>query len=260
MGILLTLGPLRFDLSSLISFLIGISFGFLVLLLIYLYAILKNMNKGLKLRKTDEQDIDEEEIKWLIQDAIKLFKDKDAREAAGYGKHLLEVNRELSVDIAKKFYPKSKYPYLELTIDETLMLNHYITDRFQELMASSKILKLTRGWTLAKIVEMNEVKNKFEQNVIVKTAKKYSGITKAAGAVLNAVNPVYWFRRFTKEVALQVVSIQIGVALIKITGEETYKIYSKKVFNEEKTIDMDVDQLYNEMKKDIKHVVEQGDE
>jgi hypothetical protein len=67
------------------------------------------MNKGLKLRKTDEQDIDEEEIKWLIQDAIKLFKDKESREAAGYGKHLLEVNRELSVDIAKKFYPKSKY-------------------------------------------------------------------------------------------------------------------------------------------------------
>lgn len=260
MDLLFTLGPLRFDLSSLISFLIGISFGFLVLLLIYLYAVLKNMNKGLKLRKTDEQDIDEEEIKWLIQDAIKLFKDKESREAAGYGKHLLEVNRELSVDIAKKFYPKSKYPYLELTIDETLMLNHYITDRFQELMASSKILKLTRGWTLAKIVEMNEVKNKIEQNVIVKTAKKYSGITKAAGAVLNAVNPVYWFRRFTKEVALQIISIQIGVALIKITGEETYKIYSKKVFNEEKTIDMDVDKLYDEMKKDVKHIVEQGDE
>lgn len=260
MDLLFTLGPLRFDLSSFISFLIGISFGFLVLLLIYLYAVLKSMNKGLKLRKTDEQDIDEEEIKWLIQDAIKLFKDKESREAVGYGKHLLEVNRELSVDIAKKFYPRSKYPYLELTIDETLMLNHYITDRFQELMASSKILKLTRGWTLAKIVEMNEVKNKFEQNVIVKTAKKYAGITKAAGAVLNAVNPVYWVRRFTKEVALQIISIQIGVALIKITGEETYKIYSKKVFNEEKTIDMDVDQLYNEMKKDVKHVVEEGED
>jgi hypothetical protein len=218
------------------------------------------MNKGLKLRKTDEQDIDEEEIKWLIQDGIKLFKDKDAREAVGFGKHLLEVNRELSVDIAKKFYPKSKYPYLELTIDETLMLNHYITDRFQELMSSSKILKLTRGWTLAKIVEMNEVKTKIENNPIVKTAKKYAGVTKAAGAVINAVNPVYWFRRFTKEVALKIVSIQIGVALIKITGEETYKIYSKKVFNEEKTIDMSVDQIYNDLKKDFKSVVEQGDE
>ena len=260
MVILSTLGPIRFDLSSLISFLIGISFGFFVLLLIYVYAVLKSMNKGLKLRRADEQDIDEEEIKWLIQDAIKLFKDKDARQAAGYGKHLLEVNRELSVDIAKKFYPKSKYPYLELTVDETLLLNHYITDRFQELMASSRILRLTRGWTLAKIVEMNEVKNKFEQNAIVKAAKKYAGLTKAAGAVVNAVNPVYWFRRFTKEVALQIISVQIGVALIKITGEETYKIYSKKVFDSEKTIDMNVEELYEDIKKEVKHVVEQGDE
>jgi hypothetical protein len=260
MDILLTLGPIRFDFSSLISFLIGISFGFLVLLLIYVYAVLKSMNKGLKLRKADEQDIDEEEIKWLIQDAIKLFKDKETRQEVGYGKHLLEVNRELSVDIAKKFYPKSKYPYLELTLDETLLLNHYITDRFQELMSSSRLLRLTRGWTLAKIVEMNEVKNKFEQNAIVKAAKKYSGLTKAAGAVVNAVNPVYWFRRFTKEVALQIISIQIGVALIKITGEETYKIYSKKVFDTEKTIDMNVEALYDDLRKEVKHVVEQGDD
>lgn len=249
--IFLTLGPIRLDLSTLISFILGISFGFLLLFLIYVYAILRSLNKGLKLRHADEQDIDEEEIKWLIQDAIQLFKDNEAREAVGFGKHLLEVNRELSVDIAKKFYPKSKYPYLELTIDETMLLNHYITDRFQELMNTSKILKLTRGWTLAKIVEMNEVKSKIESNVIVKTAKKYSGVTKAAGAILNAVNPVYWIRRFSKEIALKVISIQIGVSLIKITGEETYKIYSKKVFNQEKTIDMNVDAIYD----DLKHVV-----
>jgi hypothetical protein len=260
MNVFLSIGPINLDLSSLISFLIGISFGFLMLLLIYVYAVLKSINKGLKLRQTDEQDIDEEEIKWLIQDAIKLFKNKEAREEAGFAKHLLDINKELSVDIAKKFYPKSKYPYLELTVDETLMLNHYITDRFQELMASSRILRLTRGWTLAKIVEMNEVKNKIEQNAIVKTVKKYSGLTKAAGAVMNAVNPVYWFRRFTKEVALQIVSIQIGVALIKITGEETYKIYSKKVFDVEKSIDMNVEELYNDLKKEVKSVVEQGDE
>lgn len=256
----LSLGPIRFDLSTLISFLIGISFGFLVLFLIYIYAVLKSMNKGLQLRQTDEQDIDEEEIKWLIKDAIKQFKHKETRDEVGFGKHLLDVNKELSIDIAKKFYPKSKYPYLELTLDETLMLNHYITDRFQELMASSRILRLTRGWTLAKIVEMNEVKNKIEKNAIVKAAKKYSGVTKAAGAVINAVNPVYWFRRFTKDFVLQIVTIQIGVALIKITGEETYKIYSKKVFNQEKTIDMDVNKLYEDIKKDLKVVEQEGDE
>src|SRR3989339_1408854 len=184
MNLFLSIGPINFDLSSLISFLIGISFGFLMLLLIYVYAVLKSVNKGLKLRQTDEQDIDEEEIKWLIQDAIKLFKNKEAREEAGFAKHLLEVNKELSVDIAKKFYPKSKYPYLELTVDETLMLNHYITDRLSEIM-KGKIFNLTRGWTISKIVEMNETKSKIENSAVVKTAMKYSKVTNAAVQILN---------------------------------------------------------------------------
>lgn len=260
MMVFFAIGPIQFDLGSLISFAIGISVGFLAMLLMYVYAVLKSMNKGLKLRSTDETDIDEEEIKWLIQDAIKLFKNKEIRNEVGFGKHLLDVNKELSVDIAKKFYPQSKYPYLELTIDETLRLNHYITDRFQELMASSKILRLTRGLTLSRIVEMNEVKTNIEKNILVKTAKKYSKVTKAAAAMINVVNPVYWIRRFTKDVALQVITVHIAITLIKITGEETYKIYSKKVFNQEKTIDTNVDQLYDDIKKDIKTEIIEGDE
>ena len=74
MNFYLNIGPIVIDLSTLISFLIGVSFGFFLLLLIYLYAVLKSLNKGLKLRKADETDIDEEEIKWLIQDGQAQFK------------------------------------------------------------------------------------------------------------------------------------------------------------------------------------------
>ena len=42
------------------------------------------------------------------------------------------------------------------------------------------------------------------------------------------------------------------MALIAITGEETYKIYSKKVFNQEKTIDTGVEDLYDEIKAELK--------
>jgi len=250
MNLLTTFGPITFDISSLISFLIGISFGFLLLFLIYLYAVLKSLNKGLKFRKTDEQDIDEEEIKWLIKDAQKQFKNKEERNAVGYYKYLLEINKDLSIDIAKKFYPKSKYPYLELTIDETLLLNHYITDRLQELL-KGKILRLTRGLTLSKLVEMNELKDKVDNNPLVKTAKKYSGVTKTVFGIINVINPVYWGRRLTQEVLLQIVYVKIGAAVIAITGEETYKIYSKKVFDEEKTIDTGVDEIYKEIESEV---------
>jgi hypothetical protein len=255
MYILFTLGPIRFDLSTFLSFLIGVSFGFLVLLLFYLYAVLKSLNKGLKLRGTDEQDIDEEEIKWLIQDAQKQFKLKDVRNEIGYAKYLGQITKELSIDVAKKFYPKSKYPYLELTLDEALLLNHYITNRLEELL-QGKILRLTRGMTLAKIVELNDTKTKIEESAIVKTAKKYKNAARTAVSVINAVNPVYWFRRVTQETVTQVVMNRIGLALIAITGEETYKIYSKKVFNIEKSIDTGVEDIYESIKDDIKNAGE----
>ncbi len=248
--ILASIGPIRFDFSTFVSFLIGLSFGFLLLLLIYLYAVLKSLNKALKLRSADEQDIDEEEIKWLIEDAQKQFKDKETRIAIGYPKYLLQITRDLSVDIAKKFYPKSKYPYLELTIDETLRLNHYITDRLEELL-QGRILRLTRGLTLSRIVEMNEVKTKIDNNPLIKTAVKYKKVTKAAVTILNAVNPVYWGRRITQEVALNIIVVKIGLALIAITGEETYKIYSKKVFDEDLSIDMGVDSIYEDINKEL---------
>lgn len=251
MIVLFSLGPINFDLSALLSFILGVVFGFILLLLIYIYALILSMNKNLRFRKADETDIDEEEIKLLIEDAQAQFKDKDERQAVGYAKLLGHINKELTIDIAKKFYPRSKYPYLELTIDETLQLNHYITDRLEELL-KGKIFALVKGWTLAKIVELNDTKTKIEQNKIVKTARKYGKVTSTAIQVLNAVNPVYWIRKYTKETVMNIIMVRIGLALIAITGEETYKIYSKKVFDIDVDMKTDVDQIYEELKKDLK--------
>lgn len=255
MLILFSIGPINFDLSALLSFILGVVFGFLLLLLIYLYAVILSMNKNLRLRKADETDIDEEEIKLLIEDAQRLFKDKEQRQAVGYAKLLGNINKELAVDIAKKFYPRSKYPYLELTLDETLQLNHYITDRLEELL-EGKIFSLIKGWTLAKLVEINDTKTKIEQNKIVKTARKYGKVTSTALKVMNAVNPVYWIRKYTKETVMNIIMVRIGLALIAITGEETYKIYSKKVFDIDVNLETNVDQIYEELKKDLSEEVE----
>jgi hypothetical protein len=251
MLIALTIGGLTIDLGILISFLLGTSFGFILLFLLYIYAVVLGINKNSKFRKADETDIDEEEIKWLIQDAQEQFKNKELRLQEGIYDHLFHILRDLSVDISKKFYPYSKYPYLELTIDESLKLSHYITDRLDELL-KGRILAMTRGFTFTKIKEMTEIKSKVDNSAVGKVAKQYSTFSKAAFATLNAVNPVYWFRKFTKDVVINIVVIRIGLALIAITGEETYKIYSKKVFDIEKTIDTGVDDLYEQIKEDVK--------
>jgi hypothetical protein len=244
-------GPITLDLSSLLSFILGLAAGFLILFLFYIYAVIRSMNKGLRLRKSDEEDIDEEEIKWLIDDAIDQFLKKDERKELGYYKHLLETCKDLSIDIAKKFYPMSKYPHLELTIDEALHLNHYITNRVDELL-KGRILRLVRGYTLVKIVEANEFKESIENTKIVQAAKKYKvhQILKTTVSVVNAVNPVYWTRKLIINKGYASMMNKIGKAIIAVTGEETYKIYSKKVFSEEKTIDAGVHEIYHEIAKD----------
>ncbi len=248
---LIAIGPIEINLGTLISFLIGIGFGLILLSLIYVYAVVRGINKGMKLRHADETDIDEEEIKWLIEDAQKQFKNKTIRNETGFYKYLGNILSELSIDIAKKFYPMSKYPYLELTVDESLTLSHYITDRLDDIL-KGKILGMARGLTLAQFVQMNTMKTKIESSKVMKHTKKVAKIASSALMVLNAVNPVYWFRKLTKETAVNIVMVRIALTIIAITGEETYKIYSKKVFHKEKDIDTGIDDIYAQLNEDFK--------
>ncbi len=189
------IGPISFDLGDLVAFVTGIFIGLLIFLLLYLYAVIKSLNKGLSLRKVQEEDIDEEEIKWLIRDAQNQFKDKTARTEAGFGPHLLQVSTSLSKDIASKFFPQSKYPYLELSIDELLVLMRYVSNRFDELL-SRKFLRPLRGITLSRLISLKDTKEKFDDNIIVKAGKKTTKVFSVFSKVINAVNPIYWVKSF----------------------------------------------------------------
>jgi len=252
---LLIFDKITFDWKTLITFFTGVAIGFVILFLIYLYAVLKGLNKELKLRKVQEEDIDEEEIKWLIKDAQNGFKNAKLREEVGFGNLLFRQSKELAEDIAKKFYPNSPYPNLELTIDETIQLAHYITNRIDEVIGG-KILRLFRGITIRKIMEMNNAKNKIQESRLVKTVKK-TGVSKVISSalkVLNVTNPIYWIRKVTVDSAFKIILVKIGLAVIAITGEETYKIYSKKVFMKEPEFKSTVDDLYSEIKRDFENI------
>lgn len=251
--ILLKILNIELTLELITTFLLGMLLGFILLLLVYLYAVIRGLNKELKLNKVQEEDIDEEEIKWMIESAQKDFKNKETREQEGFTKLLTRELKELTEDIAKKFYPESPYPYLELTIDESLELIHYITNRVDQLL-SNPIMRLFRGMTIRKIAEINNKKTKIEESRVVKTAKKtgIGKIIKSTMNVINIANPFKWFKKMTVDQAVNFLLVRIGLAIIGITGEETYKIYSKKVFNVEKTIDTNVEDLYEAFKEELK--------
>jgi hypothetical protein len=69
---------------------------------------------------------------------------------------------------------------------------------------------------------------------------------------MNIVNPVYWLRRIANEQVLERILVQIGLAIISITGEETYKIYSKKVFDVEVKIASGVDDIYDHLDDELR--------
>lgn len=236
-----------------IAFFLGIFAGFVLLLLIYLYAVLRGLKKGLRTNEVEEEDIDEEEIKWMIKSSQETFKNKKVRAEVGYGKLLIQEIKELTVDISKKFYPNSPYPYLELTIDETIELNYYITNRVKELVESNMFLRMFRGMTLRKIAELNNTKVQIQESRLVKAAKKtrFTKIASSALKVWNIANPFYWFRKATVDQAVNIVLVRIGLAIIEITGQETYKVYSKKVFNVDKELEPDVEDIYEAIKKDF---------
>lgn len=253
---------IRFDIGYLVVFATGVVFGFFFLLLVYLYTLLKTMQSKRFYRKAVEPDIDEEEIKLLIKDAQTEFKNKKLREEVGLVQHVRSLSLELSKDIATKFYPESKYPLLELTIDETLMLGHYITDRIDKIFSNSRLLKIFRGKTLANLMALYSVKTAVDESAIMQVEKKFK-VKKRLGefiSAINIVNPAYWIRKVTVDKLTQQIIFKICTAIIGIVGEETYKIYSKNVFEIEKNIDTGVDDLYDEIRSDSKEIEDETNE
>ena len=50
---------------------------------------------------------------------------------------------------------------------------------------------------------------------------------------MNAVNPVYWFRKLVLSTSIDAMTRKLCVAIIGVVGEETSKVYSKKLFDKD---------------------------
>lgn len=111
-----------------------------------------------------------------------------------------------------------------------------------------------KGITLRRLFTLSEAKTKIDNNLLVKATNKLkvNEIIKQSMMVLNVVNPVYWFRRLVLNNVTHVIMIKLGLVVISLTGEETYKIYSKKVFNQDKTLDSGIEELYKDIEADLK--------
>jgi len=244
-----------FDISFLgfVNFFIGMITGMIVFAAIYISFLVRGKNLNIEDIKRPTIDVNEEELREMIINKQKSFKRKKKLGNQTIVKLTFDMSYELIEEISRYFFPNSKYPMLELSVNELLNLNHYVTNRLDEIL-DKPILKNTKNIQMTKIMGMYDKKKAIEQNKLIKAAKKYkvAKIVKYGGAVINAVNPVYWFRKFVINTSVDVMTRKICLVVIGIVGEETTNIYSKKLFN--KPLELSV------VEKEMLTLLEEGDE
>lgn len=245
----------KFSWSSVLILITGIAIGFVMCAFIYLIIVLTSLKKNKDEINKNKIEIENEELKRLIRSAQNQYFEESSNLPLNQKVNdLRDISWRLINDIAKLYYPESKHPLCELTIDEFMMLNHYITNRVDSLF-KGRVLRMFKKIKIAQILKLLEFKKKFEESKIVKVAKKAKVPTlyKATMAVLNVFNPSYWVKKLMVETTMSVGTNKIASTVIDIVGEETIKIYSKSVFNEEKVIESDVEKTIMELEQGLEN-------
>lgn len=244
-----------FNIGSLLIFLAGIGFGLLLFGLLYLYFTLRTLkDKKYYVDSKLEYVVKENEIKNIIkyhQDKYLIQRKDENKDIAG--RAMKDALSNVVLDIATKYFPDSKRPLLELSIDELIMLMRYITDRVDKLLGHRGI-RILRKVKLSTIMNIVDKSIKVNNTQAVQVAKKYKvgKIVKTGGMILNALNPFYWIKKGTTKLVTATLYKKITLIIISIAGEETYKIYSKQAFKEQ-------DPSYIKMMNDIELILEESD-
>ena len=219
-------------LVSLMPFFVGIAFGFVLCFLIYLLVIARSLKKTKKTASNVVLDVDNKVISDLINSAKTHYSDSTVGKPTGQKIACLKDDCwNLINDIAKAYYPESKYPLYELSINEVILLANYISNRIDELF-SGRFLKQVKNVKISTVLKIIDIKKKYDQNKLVKTANKYKvpkGV-KFILTALNTLNPAYWVRKIMIDGAFNIVVKKIALTIIDVVGEETYNVYSKNMF------------------------------
>ena len=157
----------------------------------------------------------------------------------------------------KREYDGMRYP----SVDELLDLITYIRERLDAIL-DKPVIKSLRRMKVSDIVRISmmskDIISSKQFRTSVSIAKKTSKFTK----IISAINPLNIIKNVVVGTAINKIIDAICLSTISLVGEETYKIYSKKVLNKEveiNTVDDDINELYNDLqvidnnKDDVKY-------
>jgi hypothetical protein len=242
--------PFDISLGGFINFGLGMVTGVILFLATVTFFSFRGKRVNLENIKRPDVEFNEQDIKRLIEAKQIKLKRMLKYEQQGAARSTLDVSYELLEEISRYFFPESKYPMLELSVNELIELNRYVSNRIDEIM-DIPILKNAKKTRIISIVRMYERKRSIEESKLAKAAKKmrFGKVLKYGSMALNAVNPVYWFRKLVINTSIDVMTRKVCVVIIGVVGEETTKIYSKKLFDKDVDlglVDENVEDLLSE--------------
>ncbi len=249
--ILMKIGIITIDFSTIISFLLGVVLGFIILLLVYALAVVSSLKSKNFYAKTEADDLTTQEVKDMVLSTQKAFKDKTLRKDLSRVGFCYSLSKDLAYGIAVRFYPESNHPFLELSINELTLLTGYITSRVDEIL-NHRGVRMLRKLKISTIVNLSTRTKDIEESKAFQTTKTISQSLSKAKYVLDIINPLKWGRKLVVDRIINLIVDQICLAIIAVVGEETYKIYSKKVFHKEIEVDMGTEEIMDAMEDSIK--------
>ena len=127
----------------------------------------------------------------------------------------------------------------------------YITERVDEIL-NRRAIRILRQTKLITIVNLSTKAKKIEQSEAFKNTVKVGKIASKIKTVLSIINPINLGRKLIVDKIVNLIIDKICIVIISIVGEETYKIYSKKVFNKEVEIDTGTEKELEDLTMSIK--------
>ncbi len=211
----------------LLGVLSGISISILTIL-IFLIIISKKQKTILEKEEISRVEVEEEYIKKLIKEKRDII---IRGKSIGFRSNYVRVEEEvknLTAEIAKSYFPQSKYPKYELTIEETLELNIHISKRLLEEL-KKKRYKLFRELRISQILYLNNTKKNIMEKDFIARLNKYKivDIVRSGWMIYNIANPVYWVKKIALRASMEATLRSFGVLIINIVGEEVTSVYSK---------------------------------
>ncbi|MBU1145679.1 MAG: hypothetical protein KJ971_07520 [Firmicutes bacterium] len=224
---------LEITLPDIYTFVLGLFTGFVLLALFVAFFLITGRRKKSKIKFSKQTPLDDQIIESMIEAKQKELISTVKLTDNAYFKVAFDLSFDLMNEIAKYYFPDSKYPMYELSVQEILNLNFYITKRIETLV-NSKFIRHFKNHRISTIINLLNKKKALDNSKLMKFNKKYkiSKLYTVGRTVLNYANPIFWFRKLAIKPSTTLVTKEVCKFIISIFGEETNNIYSKKLFQE----------------------------